>query len=177
MITSRPFFIFSSLITGLLLSACTIPGNFLPSQKPAEEEGAMISSQAMMQASSASADAMMQASSASVDTMQPDAAAMTKGEYVAYREGVIGDGQTSVLFFHATWCPVCKRADTSLRGWYAGDDALLTTYKVDYDTYKELKKRYGITYQHTFVKIDGQGNALGKLEGPSDIDLLAFLRL
>ncbi|OIO53515.1 hypothetical protein AUJ46_04940 [Candidatus Peregrinibacteria bacterium CG1_02_54_53] len=152
-------------IIGLLFTACSIPGSFVSPPESGREEDVMVSSQAMIQTSSVPADAM-----------QPDTAAMAKGEYVAYHEGVIGDGQTSVLFFHATWCPVCKRADTSLRGWYAGDDAFLTTYKVDYDTQKELKKRYGITYQHTFIKIDGQGNAIGRLEGPNDADLLAFLQ-
>ena len=48
-------------------------------------------------------------------------------------------------------------------------------YKVNYDTETSLKSRYGVTYQHTFVLIDGEGNAIQKLQTPSDAELKALI--
>jgi len=100
-----------------------------------------------------------------------------RGEYVDFRSEVIGNGEASVLFFHASWCPTCKIADEKLQEWYAGDGFPLDLYKVDYDAdaSQELKTRYGVTYQHTFVLIDAQGNALAKFTGPSDTQLQSLL--
>ncbi len=105
----------------------------------------------------------------------------TRSMYSLYAPSVLVDGQTKVLFFHASWCPVCRKADDTLRGIYNqwdGSDlsfdelhALLpqySVYKVDYDTEADLKAKYGVTYQHTFVLVDGQGNALKTIQGPSD---------
>jgi hypothetical protein len=39
-----------------------------------------------------------------------------------------------------------------------------------------FKSRYGITYQHTFVKVDDQGNIIKKMQGPSDKQLLELLQ-
>jgi hypothetical protein len=43
--------------------------------------------------------------------------------------------------------------------------------KTDYDSNNELKKKYGVTYQHTFVQIDSNGNMITKWNG-GDIDTL-----
>ncbi|MDO8648523.1 MAG: thioredoxin family protein [Candidatus Peregrinibacteria bacterium] len=102
-------------------------------------------------------------------------AAVAKGVYTAYADGVIGNGKKSVLFFHAGWCPICKSAEADLKQWYSEEGFPLTTYKVDYDAETELKTKYGVTYQHTFVVIDGQGNVVQKLQGPSDAELQALL--
>lgn len=98
------------------------------------------------------------------------------GIYAAYTEGIVGNGHPSVLFFHAGWCPICKRVDQTLTQWYEEEGFPLTVYKVDYDSSSDLKVRYGVTYQHTFVLIDGQGNALKVLASPSDNDLKSLLQ-
>jgi thiol-disulfide isomerase/thioredoxin len=104
-----------------------------------------------------------------------DAKMEAKGTYAVYSEGVIGNGQSSVLYFHAAWCPVCKTADQKITTWYESNTYPVSTYKVDYDTYTDLKKRYGVTYQHTYVLIDGQGNAVQILRGPTDAQLQALI--
>ena len=81
-----------------------------------------------------------------------------KGEYTDYREGIIGNGRTSVLFFHAAWCPYCRAQDVALKALYASNGFPVSTYKVDYDSSTDLRVRYGVVQQHTFVVIDGQGN-------------------
>lgn len=153
-----------SALTLLLLAACT------------KEEEAMMQKEAEKVMDQGSSTAVMEKDDS--DAMpKKEGGAMMRGTYAAYHDGVIGNGQTSVLFFHAAWCPVCKSADTKLRAWFADPaNAFLPVYKVDYDAAAELKRRYGVTYQHTFIKIDGQGNMLSREEGPSDSELRALLR-
>lgn len=80
-------------------------------------------------------------------------------------------GKKRVLFFHATWCPTCKVANEAFTSNPSGIPEDVIVFKTDYDTYGDLKKKYGITYQHTFVQVDEQGNELAKWNG-GDIDLL-----
>lgn len=136
-----------------------------------DEDGVMVEGDAMMKKD----DTMMK----SEDSMMKDDAAMMKTEgaaYVAYKDGVIGNGESSVLFFHAAWCPSCKKADTELQEIYSAGGVKLTTYKVDYDTQTELKKKYGVTYQHTFVVIDGNGNAVKTVTGPTAVQIAALVK-
>ena len=48
-------------------------------------------------------------------------------------------------------------------------------YKVDYDTALDLRQRYGVTTQHTFVVIDGNGEKIDAIIGPSDEKLLELI--
>lgn len=89
---------------------------------------------------------------------------------------VVMDETTKVLFFHASWCPTCKAADSSLASMYADGAGKLTTYKINYDTEKALATKYGVTYQHTFVKVDGAGNMIEKIQGPTNDQLAALLQ-
>ena len=59
---------------------------------------------------------------------------------------------SNVLFFHATWCPSCNAADKNIKA--EAIPAGLNIFKVDYDSNVELRKKYGVTAQHTFVLID-----------------------
>lgn len=70
-----------------------------------------------------------------------------------------------VLFFHATWCPFCKEANADFTAHLSQLPAGTVLLKTDYDREVELKKKYGITYQHTFVVVDAAGNELAKWNG------------
>ncbi len=52
--------------------------------------------------------------------------------------------------------------------WYLWD-ANGNEVKTDYDTERELKKKYGVTYQHTFVQVDAQGNQIKKWGGSNTL--------
>lgn len=71
-----------------------------------------------------------------------------------------------VFFFHAPWCPDCRATDASLTTDGVPDG--LTVVKVDYDTETELRQKYGITQQHTFVQIDGAAMSVKKWTGTKD---------
>ena len=90
-------------------------------------------------------------------------AAASAGAYIDYaayaRDPAAATGKV-VLFFHATWCPICREVEESLTS--APVPAGLTVVKVDFDDAGELRQRYGVTVQHTFVQVDAQGRQLAK---------------
>lgn len=108
------------------------------------------------------------------DSMMEDKADGAK-VYTAYTSGVIGNGETSVLFFKASWCPKCIAHDRLLKQWYADQEFPVSVYAVDFDNSLDLRSRYGVVQQHTFVKIDGEGNALQTINFPNDAGLQDFL--
>jgi thiol-disulfide isomerase/thioredoxin len=112
--------------------------------------------------------------SASASSAEP---APTAGAYVDYdawqADQAAFAGTDVVLFFAASWCPTCKRADANLTGDPAAIPAGLTIVKTDYDSQTELKQRYGVTVQHTFVQVDAQGEALAKWTGSETADEIA----
>lgn len=61
-----------------------------------------------------------------------------------------------VLFFHASWCPTCKAFEENILRENIPDNILIL--KVDYDTEIELKKKYNIVTQTSFVLVDNKWN-------------------
>lgn len=94
--------------------------------------------------------------------MKEEGAMMKKGSYEPYapeKLALAAKGKV-VLFFHADWCPICRPLDAELMS--KGVPEGVHVLKVNYDTATELKKKYGVTYQHTFVQVDAQGNLIAK---------------
>ncbi|MBT6401458.1 thioredoxin family protein [candidate division WWE3 bacterium] len=71
----------------------------------------------------------------------------------------------TVLFFNATWCSTCKSAMRDIKRNHADLPDDVTILGLDYDTEKELKQKYGVFTQHTFVQIDESGNEITKWVG------------
>ena len=78
-----------------------------------------------------------------------------------------------VYFFHAKWCPTCKTANEEFMQNIDKIPKEIILFKTDYDTEKELKTRYGITYQHTFVYVDGEGKEIKKWNGGGVSELIS----
>lgn len=90
------------------------------------------------------------------------------GTYAAYDASMVGKTDKTVLFFHAAWCPSCVSAD---KGISAGEvPEGLTILKADFDSSTDLRKKYGVTSQHTFVQVDAEGNLVNKWSGGNSID-------
>ena len=87
--------------------------------------------------------------------------------YVEYSEKSFEAARASkrVLFFHAGWCPTCKPVNEELTEKIKEIPEGVVVFKVDYDTVETLKKKYEITYQHTFVLVDEAGVELDKWNG------------
>lgn len=94
---------------------------------------------------------------------------MVTGSYEAYAPEKLAraDRGDVVLFFHASWCPTCRAADKNITE--SGVPAGITILKANYDTETALRKKYGITSQHTFVQVDSEGNLLKKWGGSSTV--------
>lgn len=89
------------------------------------------------------------------------------GDYQEFTSTVVGNGENSVIFFYAAWCPVCQAKDTNLSEWYGSAEFPVKTYRANYDTEDALKQKYGVTMQDTFVLIDGSGKVIKKEVAPS----------
>ena len=104
--------------------------------------------------------------------------------YVEYSKAVLDQSSDKrrVLYFYATWCPTCKVAneDFSINSNKIPEDVVIirTNYN-DPNTdsqEKDLAKKYGITYQHTFVQIDEKGNEVAKWNGGQIDELLVKIK-
>lgn len=73
-----------------------------------------------------------------------------------------------VLFFHADWCPTCQQAEKNFLA--SGIPAGLTIVKVDYDQETELKKKYTILTQTSFVYIKNDGTLIKRWVGWLTVD-------
>lgn len=85
-------------------------------------------------------------------------------------------GRKVVLFFHAPWCPFCKTADANFKANIEKIPQGVSVVKTDYDSNTELRKQYGVTYQHTFVQIDAEGKLVSKWTGGDIDNLIKYLK-
>jgi len=111
-------------------------------------------------------EVMMEDKKMEGETMEKDAM-KKKGSYEAYSAEKLVRAQSGdvVLFFRASWCPTCKALDANIRSNLAAIPEGLTILDVDYDNSQSLKQKYGVTYQHTFVQVDSEGNLIKKWSG------------
>ncbi len=65
-------------------------------------------------------------------------------------------GQPLALLFHANWCPTCRAQDRALDTLKSEQGLDLTVLKVNYDTEKDLKRRFKVNAQSTIVVLKGQ---------------------
>ena len=86
-------------------------------------------------------------------------------KYSAEKIALASASHDVVLFFRAAWCPTCRSVDADIRSHLKAIPESLTLLDVDYDNSTDLKKKYGVTYQHTFVQVDAQGNPIKKWTG------------
>lgn len=73
-----------------------------------------------------------------------------------------------VLFFHADWCSTCKALEKQISQTKIPEDLLIL--EVNFDTQKDIAKKYSILSQSSFVQIDSKGNAYKRIVWKSDIN-------
>lgn len=76
-----------------------------------------------------------------------------------------------ILFFYASWCPTCIPADADIR---AHSDAIpedTIIFRVNYNDPQTdqderlLARKYGVTYQHTFVQVENDESVITRWNG------------
>lgn len=95
-------------------------------------------------------------------------------QYVKYSEASLAKAQEkgrAVIYFWASWCPTCQALDKELKERSQELPSDVTILKTNYDTEKELKKKYQIIQQHTLVQVDKNGNEVKKWIG-GNIDVI-----
>ncbi len=109
---------------------------------------------------------------------------IARSRYVVYNKSVFSEAPTSrrVIFFYASWCPTCRPADLGFMQNASKIPDDVTLYRVNYNDSdtdqeeKDLARKYGVTYQHTFVQIDAQGKEVTKWVGGGIDELLANIQ-
>lgn len=105
----------------------------------------------------------------------------TQGSYISYADYTADQDKYKdykvVLYFHAPWCPTCQALDKIINANLDTIPAKTVIVKTDYDSSNELKKKYGVTYQHTLVQVDANGNKIKKWSGSPELkDLLSEIQ-
>ncbi len=102
----------------------------------------------------------------------------TQSRYMPYSKAAFeaSRGKKRVYFFFAPWCPTCVPTDKEFQANLGKIPEDIVLFRTDYDSSTELKKQYGITYQHTFVQVDEDGNAVKKWNGGGIEELIANTR-
>jgi len=104
--------------------------------------------------------------------------------YVEYSKSAYDQASNKrrVLYFYANWCPICRPLDKEISENTSKIPEGVVILRVNYNDSdtdqeeKDLAKKYGITYQHTFVQIDENGNEITRWNGGQIEELLANLR-
>ena len=175
-LTKRPIHVLATALAATALAATTLAAcgtsSSGTSAASSASPSASMTHESMSPSPSMSHDAMSPSPSMSHDMMaeSPSAAAMMAGAYLdqkTYESQMDKRAGTKVVyFFHAPWCPDCRATDAALLA--TGVPEGLTVVKVDFDTATELRQKYGVTQQHTFVQVGSDGMQLGKWSGSAD---------
>ena len=103
------------------------------------------------------------------DSMKKEEDTMMKaGSYESFapeKVTLASDTHDVVLFFRASWCPTCRAVDADIKANLSKIPSSLAILDIDYDNSTALKQKYGVTYQHTFVQVDADGNLIKKWTG------------
>jgi thiol-disulfide isomerase/thioredoxin len=97
------------------------------------------------------------------------------GKYIDYEEGIIAETSgTTLLFFHAPWCPQCRALEADIKAKGVPDG--VTIIKVDYDSNQKLRQQYGVTIQTTVVRVHEDGSLAEKFVAYDDPSLAAVAK-
>jgi thioredoxin 1 len=101
------------------------------------------------------------------ETMKKEDVMVKAGKYESYSAEKIAMAATGdvVIFFHASWCPSCRGLNSDIEKNLNSIPENVIILKADYDKETELKKKYGVTSQHTLVQVDKDGNMIKKWSG------------
>lgn len=95
---------------------------------------------------------------------EPPATNLPAGRYTEYASDKLHENYTvHILFFFAPWCPECRAFENAITTSEIPSGTQIL--KVDYDTAKDLRQKYGVTIQTTFVRVDHNGDLITKWVG------------
>lgn len=102
-------------------------------------------------------------------TNEEDIIVSNGSRYVNYSERILEQelesGNKVLLLFYADWCPTCTTLEQDLTENINNLQDAISVVKINFDTETELKQKYVVNYQHTFVQLDSEGNRIHKWVG------------
>ncbi|MBI2612462.1 thioredoxin family protein [Candidatus Kaiserbacteria bacterium] len=155
-----------NIVIGIVALLVVASGAYLLLSSQSNSEDSMMEDDESAMIEEKTADETMQKDDVATpkdDTMSPTGQ-VEKGSYEAYspeKLALASKGKV-VLYFHADWCPICRGIEREIAAAPEGIPSGVHILKIDYDTATELKQKYGVTYQHTFVQVDAEGKELAK---------------
>lgn len=160
---------------------------YLSSQRPSLEPKTMMKKAPQVVEEEVMKKELSDAVTPKQETMEKDSNKMMKldlSRYIEYSKTVIEQSANKrrVLYFFATWCPSCKAANEDFSAnpnKIPEDVVVIRTNYNDPDTDQEeknLAKKYGITYQHTFVQVDSVGKEIAKWNGGQIKELIMNIK-
>ena len=85
------------------------------------------------------------------------------GTYAKYSNDLVKNAKGNiVIFVGAKWCITCQNTDKAIINNVNSIPSDLTILNLDFDENKSILRKYEVLIQHTFVKIDNQGNLIKK---------------
>lgn len=81
-----------------------------------------------------------------------------------------------VYFFHASWCSVCQAIDKEINADLSKIPNGVTIIKTDFDNSTDLRKKFGVTTQYTFVQVDAVGNEVSQWVATSFNSVLSGIK-
>ncbi len=97
------------------------------------------------------------------------------GSYSDYEaETVANTKGQRILYFHAPWCPQCRKLEASIKA--GAIPSGVTIFKVDYDSNQKLRQQYGVTIQTTLILLDENGNEAKKYVAYDQPSLEALIK-
>lgn len=116
-----------------------------------------------------------QSASTSNNTEQANQPSAKPGVFTAYTQDELKRAENGnvVLFFNASWCPTCQSTVRDLNSKKDQIPSDLAILSLDYDKETSLRQKYGVTMQHTFVKVDKDGNSIKKITGLNNLQAIS----
>ncbi len=84
------------------------------------------------------------------------------GMYGDYNGSDIANFERTILFFTAPWCPSCTEAENDVEINQEKIPTNVAVVRVDFDNNNELRERYHVEKQHTFVLVDKNGKEISQ---------------
>ena len=81
-------------------------------------------------------------------------------------------GKTTLLFFHAPWCPVCRAQEPKVKAHLNGNHKDVVAFKVDYDSNMALRQELNVEKQSTLILYQGM-KEVARLSYKSDDESIA----
>ena len=100
----------------------------------------------------------------------------SNGAFISYDEYIankaIYDDKAAVYFFAAKWCPTCQALTSDINANLSEIPGDVVIVNVDYDSNIDLRRLYGVTIQHTLVKVNADREPLDKWTGGNTLDTI-----